>query len=444
VPAACRVVLTTEIEMFKSDRIAVAEHGSRKISPIDPDFLNDRIQRYYSERVEQAWAGGHPMKGHSPQPGDIQLRTNDYLCLAGHPKVIGAEIRALRSEGHGAAVSRVWLHHQKDTLSEFELRLANVMQAEETVLCNSGYCANVGLIQAIAEPEALVYLDMKSHISLWEGVSSAKARAMPFRHNSADHLERQIKKHGPGFVAVDALYSTDGNVSPIADILDVVERYGCVLIVDETHSFGAHGSDGGGLCVALGLADRVHFRTVGLSKAVASRGGAIACSSRNAEYFRYESFPVIFSTSVLQHEVAGYNAVLDVLQTEVWRNEQLHRNHGYLRDALDGLGYNVDASKYQIIALEAGSQLDTIRFRDSLESRGVYGAIFFPPATPEKRCLIRFTVNCGHTRNELDHVISVCRDIREEVDLENWASTRRKSKRVAPDHIKIVPARAAA
>jgi len=415
-----------------------------RLSPADPAFLSDRIQRYYTERVEQAWAGGHPMKGRSPQPGDIQLRTNDYLCLAGHPKVIAAEIKALRAEGHGAAVSRVWLHHEKDSLSAFEERLAGVMQAEETVLCNSGYCANVGLIQAIAEPEGLVFLDMKAHISLWEGVSSAKARPIPFRHNSAGHLERQIRKHGPGIVAVDALYSTDGNVTPLAEILDVVERHGCVLVVDETHSFGAHGDDGGGLCLALGMADRVHFRTVGLSKTVASRGGAIACSARNAEYFRYESFPVIFSTSVLQHEVAGYNAVLDVLQSEIWRRDRLHLSHAYLRDALDTLGYNVDASKHQIIALEAGSQLDTIKFRDALESRGVFGAIFFPPATPEKRCLIRFTVNCGHTRHELDHVISVCRDIRDEVDLASWPSTRRKSKRVAPDAVEQAPEREAA
>ena len=141
---------------------------------------------------------------------------------------------------------------------------------------------------------------------------------------------------------------------------------------------------------------------------------------------------VIFSTSVLQHEVAGYDAVLDVMRDETWRQEQLHRNHAYLRHALDALGYNVDASQYQIIALEAGTQLDTIKFRDALESRGVFGAIFFPPATPEKRCLIRLTVNCGHTRAELDHVIAVCRDIRDEVALANWPSTRRKTRTTAP------------
>ncbi|MEL6287735.1 MAG: alpha-hydroxyketone-type quorum-sensing autoinducer synthase [Pseudomonadota bacterium] len=403
-----------------------SDNNTTPLSPPDPRFLHDRIQRYYTERVENAWAGGHPMKGRSPRPGDVQMRTNDYLGLAGHPKVIAAEVSALRAGGHGDAVSRVWLHKERDSIAAFEGRLARVLRAEDAVLVNSGYCANVGLIQAITEPDAPVFVDMKAHISLWEGISSAKAVPRPFRHNSAAHLERQILKHGPGVVAVDALYSTDGAVAPLADIVDVVERHGCVLVVDETHSFGAHGKNGGGLCVALGLEERVHFRTIGLSKAVASRGGAIACSKRNAEYFRYESLPVIFSTSVLQHEVAGYDAVLDILANETWRQAQLHRNHHYLRGHLDALGYNVDVSAHQIIALEAGPQLETMRLRDALESRGVFGAIFFPPATPEKRCLIRFTLNCGHTRAELDHVISVCRDVRDELDVPGWASSRRR------------------
>jgi CAI-1 autoinducer synthase len=171
----------------------------------------------------------------------------------------------------------------------------------------------------------------------------------------------------------------------------------------------------------------VHFRTVGLSKAVASRGGIIACSRHNAEYFRYESLPAIFSTSVMQHEVAGFDAVLDIFENEEWRRTNLHSNHAYLKQGLDNLGYNVEASKSQIIALEAGDIRQTTTLRDALESRGVFGAIFFPPATPENRCLIRFTLNCGLGRRELDRIIDVCAEIREEVGMAEWRSTRRKA-----------------
>jgi CAI-1 autoinducer synthase len=184
--------------------------------------------------------------------------------------------------------------------------------------------------------------------------------------------------------------------------------------------------------VAAGLAERVHFRTVGLSKAVASRGGIIVCSKRNAEYFRYESLPAIFSTSVMQHEVAGFSAVLDIFASEDWRRTRLNANHAYLKSGLDALGYNVEASKTQIIALEAGDIRQTTTLRDALESRGVFGAIFFPPATPEKRCLIRFTVNCGLDRAELDRVIDVCAEIRDEVGMADWRSTRRKAAAKTP------------
>jgi CAI-1 autoinducer synthase len=184
--------------------------------------------------------------------------------------------------------------------------------------------------------------------------------------------------------------------------------------------------------VAAGLAERVHFRTVGLSKAVASRGGILVCSKRNAEYFRYESLPAIFSTSVMQHEVAGFSAALDIFESEEWRRTRLHANHAYLKNGLDALGYNVDASKAQIIALEAGDIRQTTALRDALESRGIFGAIFFPPATPEKRCLVRFTLNCSLDRGDLDRVLGVCAEIREEVGMADWRSTRRKKSTEPP------------
>ncbi len=396
--------------------------------PSDPKFLFDRVECYYRDRIEVSYQGRHPMKGRSPGPSAIKLRSNDYLCLAGHPRVIEAEIGALQASGHGDLVSRTFVHHEADGLNAFEQRAARLMGAEAAVLANSGYCANVGLIQAICRPDTPVFLDMKAHLSLWEGVKSAGAKPTPFRHNDADHLDRLINRVGPGVIVIDALYSIDGNFAALEDFVEVAERRGCVLVVDETHSFGTHGPGGAGLVAARGLSDRVHFRTLGLSKAVSSRGGLVACSQRNAEFVRYKSLPVIFSTQVLAHEVAGYNAALDIFASEPWRQSLLHRNHHYLTQGLDDLGYNVELCKSQIIALEAGEILQTIKLRDALESRDVFGAIFLPPATPTKRCIIRFTVNCGLTRDELDRVLAVCAEIRDEVGLASWPSTRRRGR----------------
>ena len=143
-------------------------------------------------------AGPPPPAGRLPAPGDIKVRSNDYLCLAGHPHIIESEIAALRGGGHGDAVSRVWVHHEHDITREFEQRVAALMLAEDSVLCSSGYTANVGLIQSFATRGSPVYLDMKAHISLHEGVVSAGARPVLFRHNDAQSLDRMLAQHGPG------------------------------------------------------------------------------------------------------------------------------------------------------------------------------------------------------------------------------------------------------
>jgi CAI-1 autoinducer synthase len=354
------------------------------------------------------------------------MRTNDYLSIARDTRVAEAEINVLQSQGHGEAISRIYMNNRLDQHRSFERRIARLMRAEDAVLCMSGYCANTGLLQAITAPETPVFLDIRAHASLWEGVAAARATARPFMHNSPEHLERQLREHGPGIVVVDAVYSTNGALCPLADIVEVTERYGCVIVVDETHSFGAQGPRGAGLTVALGLADRVHFRTVGLSKAVASRGGVVIGSARNMEFFRYEAYPMIFSTSVLGHEVAGFEAALDIIETEDWRRTRLHHNHTVLRAGLDDLGYNVDHCDTQILSLEAGLETDVRRLRDALEENDVFGSVFCAPATPKKRALVRFTVNASLTDEQIGHVLSACARIRTEVGMAGWASTRRR------------------
>ena len=405
----------------RDDRAIVV--GRRQ--PLDPPFLFDRVEDYYERRLRQECGGRHPLKGREPGQNAVRVRSNDYLCLAGDQRIVDAEVAVLKSMGHGDSVSRVWGHQRKDTLRAFEERIAALTLAEDAIICSSGYTANIGLIQAMAEPGSSVYVDMKAHMSLWEGVNSARALPRPFRHNDADHLERLIARHGPGMIVVDALYSTDGAVCDLEAMVRVTERNGCVLVVDETHSFGTQGPAGAGLVVQRGLADRVHFRTVGLSKAVASRGGVVLCSRRNAEFFRYQAFPAIFSTSVLPHEIAGYDAALDIFEREDWRRHRLHRSHAYLRSRIAALGYNVESAHAQIVSLEPGEARYLLLLRDALESRGVFGSVFYPPATPDRRCLIRFTLNCNLTLAELDHIVSVCREIREEVHLSEWRSTRR-------------------
>lgn len=311
---------------------------------------------------------------------------------------------------------------------QLEAKLANFMGAEDGVLAQSGWAANVGLIQSIAEPGVPVYLDMLAHASLWEGVQSARAEGVPFLHNDAGNLARQVEKHGRGVIVVDALYSTNGSVAPLHDIVGIAERSGSILIVDESHSLGTHGPRGAGIVVDMGLEDSVHFRTASLAKAFAGRAGFITCSSKFKGYFLSASRPAIFSSCLLEHELAWFDAALDLISESGARRAALHANAKKVREGLRELGYNVDDGTEQIIALEAGPEPKTLALRKALERRGVYGAVFCAPATAKNRSLVRLTLNSGLTGSQISRLLDACDDMRKEVDLESWSSTRRSRR----------------
>jgi CAI-1 autoinducer synthase len=243
-----------------------------------------------------------------------------------------------------------------------------------------------------------------------------------------EHLQKQLQRHGRGLIVVDALYSTNGSVAPLAQLVDLAERHGCMLIVDESHSLGTHGPRGAGLVAALGLSERVHFRTASLAKAFAGRAGFISCSSYFKGYFLSESRPAIFSSCLLGHELAWFDAAIDFIAAADARRATLHANARTLRDDLSALGYNVSDGTEQIIALEPGPEPKTLALRKLLEQHGVYGAMFCAPATPKNRSLVRLTLNAGLDSAQLARIVHACDAIRAQVDLDSWSSTRRLRK----------------
>jgi len=399
----------------------------RSQSMAEPRFLSDHVDHYFRERVEKTWGGGHIMHGRTPGPDSILMVTNDYLDLANNTQVLQAQIDSLRASDNTVVMSGVYLHGDSPQL-DLEQDMADWMRTESSLLCQSGYAANVGLIQAIGAPGTPVYVDMFAHASLWEGVRSAGLEWKPFRHNDPSHLETMIKRNGPGIVVMDSVYSTTGSVAPIEALVAVANRHDCVTVVDESHSLGTHGDQGCGLVAGLGLQSEVHFVTASLAKSFAARAGIIACSERLRQFIKFNSFPAIFSSSLLPHDIAGLACTLDLIKTADAERERLHASATYLRQQLSALGYNVDSGQAQMIALEAGPEQSTMVLRDALESRGVFGSVFCAPATAAKRSLIRLSVNTSHTPEQIDRVIEVCAEIRDEVDLQNWPSTNRARK----------------
>jgi CAI-1 autoinducer synthase len=312
-----------------------------------------------------------------------------------------------------------------------EHQMAAYLGAESAVLCQSGWCANMGVIQALADEKTPVYLDQFAHASLWEGTRAAGAPSRPFRHNNCASLVHQIERFGPGLVVVDAVYSSDGTICPLAEVAAISERMGCLLIVDESHTVGVYGTRGEGLVHSLGLSSKVHYRTFSLSKAFVTRAGMVVGPSRVMSYFPYEARPAIFSSAVLPHEVAGLAATLKVIQEEDWRRQLLWHNARYLRKGLRRLGYSVDHSASHVIALHAGTERQTVALRDALEAQGIFGAVFCAPATPKNHAVIRLSTNASLSESDLNRVIEACRKIKTARAIKPW-----------PKHL-LVPERAA-
>jgi CAI-1 autoinducer synthase len=325
-------------------------------------------------------------------------------------------------------MSAIFLHGENPQ-SLLESKFAQFLGYEDVLLSQSGWSANVGLIQSLAGPSNPVYLDMQAHASLWEGARAADARAISFLHNDMGHLERQVLKHGPGIIAVDSVYSTNGSLCPIRDALEIAERTGSVLVVDESHSLGTHGPNGAGVVAGLDLQKRVHFITASLAKAFAGRAGIITCSSRFKAYFAMEAKPAIFSSCLLRHDLAWFDAALDFVPKIDQRRTRLREITEVIRNELSALGYNVSDGTEQIIALESGPEPQTMVLRNALQENGIFGAVFCAPATAKNRSLMRLTLNSGLTDVEITRLIDVCARIRDRVNLRDWPSTRRKRQR---------------
>ncbi|MFH2129552.1 MAG: alpha-hydroxyketone-type quorum-sensing autoinducer synthase [bacterium] len=393
----------------------------------EPSFLTGRVDAYY-HRTRDPQAGGHILEGSLPGDDAIRLVSNDYLSIAGHKKIRQARIDALQESENEMLRSGVY-RFGEDSQARFEQQIAQWASAESALLSQSGWSANVGLVQSIAAPEVPVYVDMMAHMSLWEGIKSAGATPRPFRHNNVESLEKLVNKHGQGVILVDSLYSTSGTLCPLTEVVEIAERSGCMLVVDESHSLGVIGEKGEGMVADLGLADRVDFRTASLSKAFAGRGGIIIGSKRHIEYIKYESFPSIFSSGVHEYDIAGFSAALEVIQTENHRREKMRDNADFLRNRLDGMGYDVSASQSQIMSMVPGPENQTIVFRDALEARGVFGSVFCAPATPKNRSLIRFSINAGVSQEMLTRVADVCCEVRDIVGADQWLSTAKKDRK---------------
>lgn len=402
---------------------------SSEVFPRDPDIsahLHRRVERDFADRWNRLWGGRSLVHGRNPTSNSVRLNGNDYLGLTGHADIVRAQTLALAKDAEFAIQSSVYLHGSHP-VRDLEKNLSRWIGKEDGLICQSGYAANLGLLQAIADEFTPIYIDTLAHTSLWEGARAAKAPTHAFRHNDAGHLNRMASRYGPGIVVVDSVYSTTGAICPLEDIVAVAQSKGCMIVVDESHSLGTHGPKGAGLCAELGLSNQVHFITTSLAKTFAGRAGYFSMPAAMRYYLLVNSFPTIFSSCLLPHEIKGLAATLEVIQRSDAQRTRLHQISTFLRENLSDLGYPVHQGTEQIIALEAGSEPATMVLRDLLEEREVFGAVFCAPATSRNRTMVRLTASSALTDADIDHVIDVASEIAPLVKPWEWPLARRAS-----------------
>jgi CAI-1 autoinducer synthase len=367
-----------------------------------PALLRNRYDRLRGRKLTELLRSNGP-----PDPRGIQLFSNDYLSLANHPNIVRAMLAATSENTDSLWMASVFFGDDSPQ-RQLERRLAAYLGTDDSVLMQSGYCANVGLLLSIAAPGMNVYIDELAHGSLWHGVLASRATPLRFAHNEPSSLDAMLQKTGPGIVVVDSVYSHDGSVSPLRDITDVTTKHDSVLIVDESHSLGTHGPRGAGMVAELALEPRVHFRTASLAKAFVSRAGLVAGSAAACWGLRHSVGPAIFSSACLPHDWAGIDAALELIASAEDRRQRLRKNASDLRERLSALGYPI-ASRSHIIALVAGVEDATIQLRRFLEAHGIYGSVFCAPVTRLHESLIRLSINAGLTEPDLDRIAEVCR-----------------------------------
>lgn len=381
-----------------------------------PSFIEERLSFYIQDLITQNQSQKHLVLGKRPSRDSVVMQSNDYLSLSHNKAIQQAHQAAISDHDDNVVMSAIFLQ-DAESKPAFETELANYVGMESCLLSQSGWAANIGLLQTICPPNTPVYIDFFAHMSLWEGIRAAGAAAHPFMHNNMSHLRKQLGRHGSGVIVVDSIYSTIGTIAPLRDIYEMAQEFDCAVIVDESHSLGTHGEKGAGLVQALGLTDQVDFITVSLAKTFAYRAGAILGPKQLSETLPFVAYPAIFSSTVLPQEVIRLEKTLEVIKGADDKRQALFKRAQSLITGLKRIGFNI-RSESQIVSLECGNERNTERVRDFLEERDVFGAVFCRPATGKNKNIIRFSVNADMTPRDIDHVLTVCHEAYHHPELE--------------------------
>ncbi|WP_297160528.1 8-amino-7-oxononanoate synthase [Thermogemmatispora sp.] len=352
----------------------------------------------------------------------LNLSSNNYLGLATHPALKAAARQASERYGCGAGSSRL-IAGSSDLHAELERRLARFKRSESALLFNSGYVANVGVITALVGPGDLILSDALNHASIIDGCRLSRATCTVYPHNDSAAVARLLAEARSSgryrriLVVTDSVFSMDGDIAPLEELIALSHRYGALLLVDEAHATGCLGPGGRGLLATV-ASDYEGIIAIGtLSKALGSFGAFVTGPVLLTDYLINVARPFIFTTALPPPVIAASLAALTVLEEQPMLVERLQANAAYLRRGLQALGFDTLTSSTHIVPVLVGEAGQALKMAERLQERGVLAVAIRPPTVPAGMARIRASVMAVHERSDLDFALEAFADVGRELGL---------------------------
>jgi len=348
----------------------------------------------------------------------IMIGSNNYLGLTTHPKVMAAARQALDKYGSGCGGSR-FLNGTLDLHEEVERKIARFKGKEAALLFSTGFQANLGILSALAGKGDVLITDRLDHASILDGCRLSFGETRRFRHNDMEDLARVLQGSGKSgkMIVVDGVFSMEGDIANLPEIVRLAKRYKARIMVDDAHATGILGKKGRGTAEHFGLEDDVDIVMGTCSKSLAAVGGYVAGPADVIHYLKHRARPMIFSASLPPACVATIGAAIDVIQEEPERRERLWEIARYMKRQLTELGFDTGLSETPIIPVILGDDRVTFDFAKRLRQNGVFANPAVSPAVPKGRGLIRTSYMATHTDEQLDRVLKAFKKVAREMGI---------------------------
>lgn len=342
----------------------------------------------------------------------LMFGSNNYLGLTTHPKVREAARAAIDRFGTSMTGSRL-VNGSMKLHEELEAKFAAFMGKESALVFTTGYQVNLATCAALlSNKQSVALIDRNVHASLYDGVrlgQAAGAKLVRYKHNDAESLDKALEKLEIGegaFVITDGVFSAEGEIAKLDEIVPIVKKHGARLLVDDAHAVGVIGPGGRGTAHSFGLQEQVDLIGGTFSKSLASIGGFLVGERKVLDYIRHFAPSFMFAASAAPPQVAAAMAALEVMQEESWRIDKLRENFTYMRDELKKLGFELGHTQTAVIPIYIRQDLRTIMmWRDLLEDHGIYTNPFISPGVPPKSAMLRTSYMATHERHHLDRAL---------------------------------------